>query len=453
MNTDSQAHELLSKMHMLQGEIDACRKEIDLLKAEINGLKHNAVLTTSTKQVVSPTQSTSPTFENFIGLKVIHFVGIIVLLIGLAIGVKYAIDINLISPFLRIIIAYIVGCSLFFMSLALKEKYTGFSMVLFSGAMASIYCTTYAAFAYYGMLPKTITFVLMLLFTALTVVFALKFNKKEIAILGLVGAYGVPFFVRGNVENLWGLFSYIFIINAGILFISLRKYWLSLTYLSFFTTWIILFASLMLKRIDNSFHPQLVFSIAFFVLFLLASVGFKIYKRYEINLADTIIIIANTVALYSSLMIIYTTHDESFKANMTLWFAVVYLVAGVAAKTLLQLQRHLYSTLFSIALAALVIYFLLQYDGLTVTIILGLLAIIYFISGMWWNLKIFRVGAIALFVGTLMKLVAIDSLNFSAVEKIIAYLFTGTIILIVSFLYQKFKKRIFGDPDSDGGVS
>ena len=35
--------------------------------------------------------------ENFIGLKVIHIIGIIVLVTGLSIGVKYAIDKNLIS--------------------------------------------------------------------------------------------------------------------------------------------------------------------------------------------------------------------------------------------------------------------------------------------------------------------------------------------------------------------
>src|ERR1044071_7839229 len=40
--------------------------------------------------------------ENFIGLRLIHFVGIIVLIIGLSIGVKYALDRELISEVTRI---------------------------------------------------------------------------------------------------------------------------------------------------------------------------------------------------------------------------------------------------------------------------------------------------------------------------------------------------------------
>ena len=54
--------------------------------------------------------------ENFIGLKLIHIIGIIVLVIGLSIGVKYAIDKDLISEGMRIGLAYGAGlilCLLF----------------------------------------------------------------------------------------------------------------------------------------------------------------------------------------------------------------------------------------------------------------------------------------------------------------------------------------------------
>ena len=115
----------------------------------------------------------------------------------------------------------------------------------------------------------------------------------------------------------------------------------------------------------------------------------------------------------------------------------------------LQRHKHLHSALFSISLLAFVVFFLIQYSGLTITIIWGLLAIAYFISGMWFKLQVFRIGAIVLFASTLIKLVIVDSMDFGPIEKIIAYIFTGTVLLIVSFLYQKFKKRIFSDPENE----
>ena len=47
--------------------------------------------------VPKPSSGGSVSYENFIGLRLIHLVGIVVLVIGLSIGVKYAIDANLIS--------------------------------------------------------------------------------------------------------------------------------------------------------------------------------------------------------------------------------------------------------------------------------------------------------------------------------------------------------------------
>jgi len=69
--------------------------------------------------------------ENFIGFRLIHLIGIVVLVIGLSIGVKYAIDKNLISEVMRIALAYAAGGVLYFLSYRLKKKYSLFSSILF----------------------------------------------------------------------------------------------------------------------------------------------------------------------------------------------------------------------------------------------------------------------------------------------------------------------------------
>lgn len=445
MNPDTRYNELLSKINDLSGELNDCREELNFLKNEIENLKGNHRLARPANPPNSRPTAPSATLENFIGLNVIHFVGIIVLIIGLTIGVKYAIDINLISPALRIVFAYLAGIGLFIISLRVRKNYEPFSMVIFSGAMASVYFTTYAAFSYYGMLSRPVAFAMMFLFTIFTVFNSLKYNKQAIAILGLVGAYGIPFFIRGNTDNLWALFSYIFLINTGILFLSLRRYWLNLNYLSFITTWIILFASLNIYHTTNYFSPQSLFSLLFFILFMVSSLGFKIYRHREITNADSFIVIINSLCLYVSLLILFSGKSTDFSQPVTMLFGVLYLGIAIIARKFLITQKSLHDALFSISLVAFVLYFFIRYEGLTVTIICGLLAIIYFICGMWLKLKVFRLGAIVLFASTLTKLVVIDSVDFAAVEKIIAYIFTGTVLLIVSFLYQKFKKRIFSD--------
>src|SRR5688500_3672172 len=124
---------------------------------------------------------------------------------------------------MRIALTYVEGAALFFISLKIRKKYKVFSMILFSVSMASVYFTTYASYEYYSIIPRASAFILMLVFTFFTVYNSIKYNRQQIAILGLVGAYGIPFFVKGNSENITALFSYIFIVNFGVLLISFRK--------------------------------------------------------------------------------------------------------------------------------------------------------------------------------------------------------------------------------------
>jgi uncharacterized membrane protein len=56
--------------------------------------------------------------------------------------------------------------------------------------------------------------------------------------------------------------------------------------------------------------------------------------------------------------------------------------------------------------------------------------------------------AILLIGLTLLKLLILDSISFSPVQKIISYLVLGVLLLVVSFFYQKFKKQLFGEDAS-----
>ena len=455
MENDDKLHELLLKIESLSLQIEKHQKEINLLKNEVSALKSGSNTSGAKPPVgIHRIQQNSsrqffPGFENFIGLKLINFVGIIVLIIGLTIGVKYIIDVNLISPAMRIVLTYVAGLAMFFISLSLRKKYEVFSMILFSGSMASVYFTTYAACEYYTLIPGTIAFALMLSLTCFTVYNAIKYNRQEIAILGLVGAYGIPFFVRGNSENTTILFSYIFIINTGLLLISFKKYWLSLTYISFFTTWLIYLSSLLMHSAGGEvYESDMLFCYTFFVFFLFNSLAFKAIKRLPVTPSDTLLIIANTIFLYFSLILLSKEYGKNSVETITVYFGIVYLLAAMTIKKYLPSQNHFYNGLFCVSLTALAAFAGIKFNGFTLTILWVAMAVIMFVSGMVFRIKLFRIAAIFLFAITLIKLLLIDSIKFTAVEKVIAYIIIGIVLLVISFLYQKYRKLIFGMKDN-----
>ena len=248
--------------------------------------------------------------ENFIGLKIINLVGIIVLLIGISIGVKYAIDKNLITPLTRILLAYAASAGLFILSIILRKNYKGFSAILFSGAMASAYFTTYGAFTYYNLFSQTICFIIMVIIAIYTAVTSLKYNRQEIAITGMVGAYAIPLLISSNHENYILLFSYILVMNAGILLISFKRSWKILNLLALIITWSFFNGWLLFKYENADRFYALVFMCVYYILFLLSAFAFSITKKLKLTSGQLFHILINNFALYVSLLSIFNASSS-----------------------------------------------------------------------------------------------------------------------------------------------
>jgi uncharacterized membrane protein len=267
-NKDQKINLLLEKIEILSKKHDGFLNEINTLRYEIQQIGNltNPALQESSIEIspvnaisaeqLSPTiisekneakgfatSFTAPfekalpkvktDFEKFIGENLLNKIGILITVIGVAIGAKYSIEHQLISPLTRIILGYLMGLGLLGFGIKLKANYENYSAVLVSGAIAIMYFITYAAYSFYGLFPQEVAFGLMLVFTAFSVVAAVNYNKQIIAHIGLVGAYAVPFLLSSGSGKVAILFSYMAIINVGILIISIKKYWKPLYYSSF----------------------------------------------------------------------------------------------------------------------------------------------------------------------------------------------------------------------------
>jgi len=246
----------------------------------------------------SPGHKTSR-LEKFVGENLLGKVGIIILVIGVSIGAKYSIDNDLISPTFRIILGYLVGVLLFLIGVRLRPRYKNFSAVLLSGAMAIMYFITYAAYVFYGMYPQWLAFLLMVAFTFGAVGISLQYNLQFIAIIGLVGAYSIPFLLSEGKGAPAVLFSYMGIINLGILFIAFRKYWKPLFLFAFGMTWLI-FISWYSSSFDRDPYVALCwgFLIFFFLIFYATFLSYKLLKKEAFSYTDVILLLLNGFIFY-----------------------------------------------------------------------------------------------------------------------------------------------------------
>ena len=269
--------------------------------------------------------------EDFIGTNVISKIGILVTIIGVFIGAKYAIDNELISPFMRILIGYCVAVALVSIAFRLKKKYEYFSSVLVAGGLAVAYFITYIAYSFYALMPMWLSFVVMVITTFAAVATSLWYNQKVIALIGQIAAYAIPFLLGNKNGNAFGLFAYISCINIGLLILSFKKDWKPLYHIAFFLTWsVYLFWLGSSAQLTKSFSSALVFLTINFFTFYTTFLSYKIFKKEQYKVGEIAILLLNT--LFYFFLGIYLI-DESFQnIHFLTWFTIanafIHFVAG-----------------------------------------------------------------------------------------------------------------------------
>ncbi|MFT4779386.1 MAG: putative membrane protein [Flavobacteriales bacterium] len=327
---------------------------------------------------------TKSDLEKFIGENLINKIGIAILIIGVAIGAKYSIEHDLISPLTRIILGYITGIVLLGIGFKLKEKYLNYSAVLVSGAMAIMYFITYSAYAYYDLFTQEIAFGLMTIFTIFTVLASLNFNKQIIAHIGLVGAYAVPFLLSDGSGRVEVMFAFMAIVNAGVLFISFRKNWKPLLIVAFTLTWLIYFAWFLFDYSEGKhFTIALIFSVLFFVQFYVTFLANKLSKKQFFQVSDILLLFGNAFIFYGIGIVLLSEHDKGSEllGVFTLANGIVhFIVSAIIFKSKLADKNLIYLTT-GLVLVFLTITFPVQLDGNWVTIFWGVEAALLFWIG------------------------------------------------------------------------
>ena len=442
MSDDLKIQELQKQIDELSAEVRGYQQRLFTLQQELNRLQNKP----SSEAVTTATRNA--TLENFIGLRIIHLVGIVVLVIGLSIGVKYAIDRELISEAARIILAYMAGVLLYLLSWRLRKKYQLFSAILFSGAMASLYFTTYAAFVYYGFFPFAFTFLLMVGLTAYTAFEAIRYNRQEIAVLGLVGAYGIPFLISQNSERADLFFSYIIVINVGVVYLSFRKRWKVMGQFALFISWTLFILWGIFRYQPKDFSTGVILLVTLYFLFSVNALANRLVRAEPVTASDIQQSTTNDLALYFSALIVFGLGEfGNHLASITGWLFVFMVCLSLLSYLFFPSEVMLQRSLTVQAAILLAMFIGFNWSGLVVTLLWVALAVVLFLLGIYNRRSWPRLGAILLMSITLGKLIIFDTTKFTTVQKIVAYLVIGTLLLILSFYYQKFKQTSFKNAD------
>jgi uncharacterized membrane protein len=89
---------------------------------------------------------------------------------------------------------------------------------------------------------------------------------------------------------------------------------------------------------------------------------------------------------------------------------------------------------------------------LGLSILFGVYALLLVILGIWKKKTHLRIAAFVLFAATLLKLLFYDLTYLSTISKTIVFVILGILLLIISFLYNKYKGVIFEELEENNDM-
>jgi len=165
-------------------------------------------------------------WEQFMGVKLVAWIGGLALFLGVVFAVKYSFEHELISKEVRVALGYVTGIGLLVGGLVLSRKaYAVTAQTLCATGVLILYAVTFAARSYYGLIPLGVAFCLMVLVTAAAFLLAVRLSAQVVAVLGMVGGFLTPVLLSTGVDNPGGLFSYIALLDAGLIAVALYRRW------------------------------------------------------------------------------------------------------------------------------------------------------------------------------------------------------------------------------------
>ena len=349
----------------------------------------------------------NPDLEKFIGENLINKIGILILVLGISYFVKYAIDKDWINEPARVGIGMLSGALIMGIAHKLRKKYAAFSSVFVAGAIAVFYFTIGVAFHTYHLFGQTAAFIIMVLITVFSCLVSLSYNRKELAVLSLIGGFAVPFMVSTGQGNYVVLFTYILILNIGILALAYYKKWGIINILSYIFT-VILYGAWLFKDLDEKvphYLGALLFGFAFYLVFIGINIINNVRTKGLFSPIELSILASNTFLFYGAGMVVLEQFHPELKGLFTAALGLLNLGYAWFLYKKFGLDKTAVYLLVGLTLTFITLAIPIQFEGNYITLFWAAEAVMLMGLGQKSKITYYRFASImvhSLMIGSLL---------------------------------------------------
>jgi uncharacterized membrane protein len=393
-------------------------------------------------------------FETMIGGNWLNKIGMVAIVLGVAYFLRYAIENQWVGKMGRVILGIVAGVGLLAWGEALQKKpYRGYAITLSGGGIAILYFSIFAAFNFYSLIEQLPALFLMVLITTTAVLMALRFDAKIIALIGILGGFLTPVMLSTGKDNQVGLFSYIALLDLGILALAYFKDWRGLNLLAFILTQLTFLAwDLGFYTEAKLWRTELLLTL-FFLLFVVMAFLYNIVHQRATRFWDFFLIFFNGATYFLWTYALLEAKYFHYLGFYAVLMAVVYIGLGSIAYQRARKDTYLFLVFLGMALTCLTLAIPIQLKQNWITIGWAVEAVILTWAGLQLSDRKTRLAALLIASLVTIRLVSYDSEFFPRIGEDFTFLlnkrsFTFAVgilaIFAMAYLYAQHRAKVAG---------
>jgi len=228
--------------------------------------------------------------EFLLGENVLDKIGIGCFLVGLALFINLSMENEWINSFGRLFLGVILTIIFLILGYLLRKKYFHFSNVLIGGGIAAFIFTIFGAYYQYNIIPLVLWILSTIFIISSTIMISIAVKRHEIAIITFIAAYIAPFTVHFTGSDYFILFSYLTLLNFGIIAYDFYQKSIIINLVSFGFTFMIygiwLVSKIYFQHEEIPFLGAFLFLTLFYIMFFLMVIINNIREGHEFHKMD-----------------------------------------------------------------------------------------------------------------------------------------------------------------------
>jgi uncharacterized membrane protein len=376
----------------------------------------------------------APNLDYFAGEKILDKVGIAAFLAGLAFFINISMQLDWINAFGRLFFGILFTIIFLISGYLLRKKYLHFSNIMIGGGIASFIFSIFAAYYQYHIIHLGVWTLSTIIILSSTIIISVSVKRHEIALITFVAAYIAPFTVNFVSSDYIILFSYLTMLNIGILIYDFFQKSIAINILSFGFTFLIygvwLINLIYFKKETIPYLGAFLFLTLYYIIFLMIILMNNVRKGHEFKKIEFSILMTAKAVYLSVGMIIISKAQVDYQGLFMGLIAIINYTFFLILYPKKNFDRRILNLFLALSIMFFTLIIPVQFYGKTITMVWSLQAFVLMFVALKSKLESMRQSSFFLTIGM------IGSLFYDMYDEFLSS--TGSFEYFKPFLNENF---------------